>query len=198
MRHLARTPRALGASSDGGIPGWVWVAGLSALAILALSQSKTVTSAVEKFAFAAGDPTDKKLATLDSGFRKVVEEFVRRARAAGYRIVISSGTRTMQEQRDLYAKGRTAPGDIVTNADAGQSPHNFGLAVDFAFGNALGQPTWPDDGPWGDVARIGKQLGLVWGGDFKSIVDRPHLEAPNWRDVQTAWRQSGQTNYAIV
>lgn len=38
--------------------------------------------------------------------------------------------RTNAEQNELYAKGRTKPGSIVTYAKGGQSYHNFGLAVD--------------------------------------------------------------------
>jgi hypothetical protein len=205
MRHLARKQQhALGAV-DSGIPAWVWFAGLSALALVVAAQSKTVQTGVaeavegaKKLAFAAGDPTDRYVAKLASSFRPTVIEFVTRARAAGYPIVIASGTRTMDEQRELYAQGRTKPGSIVTNANAGESAHNFGLAIDFAFGNALGKPTWPNDAPWATVAQIGKDLGLVWGGDFRSFTDRPHLETSNWRTIRNAWRQTGQADYAIV
>jgi len=38
--------------------------------------------------------------------------------------------RTGKEQSNLYAQGRTKPGTIVTNADEGESYHNYGLAVD--------------------------------------------------------------------
>lgn len=38
--------------------------------------------------------------------------------------------RTFAEQDAIYAKGRTVEGVIVTNAKAGQSWHNYGLAVD--------------------------------------------------------------------
>lgn len=51
-------------------------------------------------------------------------------RAAGVVAKIISGTRTYQEQADLFAMGRTRPGKIVTNAPAGRSNHNFGIAWD--------------------------------------------------------------------
>lgn len=38
--------------------------------------------------------------------------------------------RTFAEQEALYAQGRTKPGKVVTNAKAGMSYHNYGLAVD--------------------------------------------------------------------
>lgn len=41
-----------------------------------------------------------------------------------------SGLRTYEEQNALYAQGRTAPGNKVTNAKGGFSNHNFGIAFD--------------------------------------------------------------------
>ena len=38
--------------------------------------------------------------------------------------------RTFKEQDDIYAQGRTKKGKIVTFSKAGQSYHNYGLAVD--------------------------------------------------------------------
>jgi peptidoglycan L-alanyl-D-glutamate endopeptidase CwlK len=38
--------------------------------------------------------------------------------------------RTIAEQNELYAQGRTKAGKIVTNAKGGQSYHNYGLAFD--------------------------------------------------------------------
>jgi len=39
--------------------------------------------------------------------------------------------RTFAESDKLYAQGRTEPGQIISNAKAGQSWHNYGLALDF-------------------------------------------------------------------
>lgn len=38
--------------------------------------------------------------------------------------------RTFAEQDGIYAQGRTKPGPVVTYARAGQSYHNYGLAID--------------------------------------------------------------------
>jgi len=46
-------------------------------------------------------------------------------------IRIVQGLRTIEEQNDLYAQGRTKQGKKVTNAKGGSSFHNYGLAVDF-------------------------------------------------------------------
>lgn len=35
------------------------------------------------------------------------------------------------------------------------------------------------------AAEIGKKLGLAWGGDWSSIVDKPHLYLPDWGSTPT-------------
>jgi len=42
----------------------------------------------------------------------------------------TSTLRTFAEQNTIYAQGRTTSGSIVTYAKAGQSYHNYGLAID--------------------------------------------------------------------
>jgi peptidoglycan LD-endopeptidase CwlK len=92
--------------------------------------------------------------------------------------------RTFAEQQALYEQGRTKPGDIVTNAKPGSSYHNYGLALDFALiidGKTASWNTLKDfDGDrisdWMEVVNIFKAAGWEWGGDWHSIIDKPHLE----------------------
>lgn len=88
--------------------------------------------------------------------------------------------RSFQEQDALYAKGRTRPGNKVTNARGGESFHNYGVASDIAFYNENGGITWPEQGDyaklWTRYGEHAKKQGLEWGGDWKSITDRPHVE----------------------
>jgi hypothetical protein len=85
-------------------------------------------------------------------------------------IRVTSGFRSFEEQDRLYAQGRTTAGPIVTNARGGESDHNFGKAFDIVF-RRTGY-----EGDWEFVGKIGKQLGLKWGGDWKGgFVDRPHF-----------------------
>lgn len=93
---------------------------------------------------------------------------------ANVKIRIVQGLRTIEEQDALYAQGRTKPGKRVTNAKGGQSYHNFALAFDFVImvGNKI---HW--DHPLNIVVvNAFKAAGWKWGGDFKSIVDKPHFE----------------------
>src|SRR3954465_9837804 len=51
----------------------------------------------------------------------------------GFQLTVTQAVRTFAEQDALYSQGRTRKGPVVTNARGGQSWHNFGMAVDFAF-----------------------------------------------------------------
>lgn len=97
---------------------------------------------------------------------------------------VTAGVRTTAEQQALYAQGRTVPGAIVTQADGviKQSKHQvhadgFGHAVDCAF-LVDGAPSWAEDQPWTLYGEMARTSGLVWGGDWSTLRDRPHLELP--------------------
>ena len=97
--------------------------------------------------------------------------------------------RTFKEQDELYAKGRTAPGSIVTNARSGMSMHNYGMAIDIVLivdtdgDGKYDRAVWDTkkdfdkDGKadWMEVVTIFKQYGWTWGGDWK-FYDAPHFE----------------------
>lgn len=102
---------------------------------------------------------------------------------AGFDVLITCTYRSNAEQDKLYAQGRTAPGFKVTKARAGESLHNFGLAIDFV-PMVHGKPAWDDPKPFEMLARMAQIADprLKWGGDFKSIDDKPHLEWPRMKD----------------
>lgn len=95
----------------------------------------------------------------------------------GFQVEVVQGLRTYAEQDALYAKGRTKPGPKVTNARGGYSNHNFGLACDLApFAN--NKPDWNNVRAFTAIGSAAKKEGLLWGGDWKKLVDRPHVELP--------------------
>jgi hypothetical protein len=53
--------------------------------------------------------------------------------------------------------------------------HGFGLAYDVV-PVTNGKAVWDNFKLWVQVGQIGKSLGLVWGGDWTSISDKPHFE----------------------
>jgi len=96
------------------------------------------------------------------------------AKSQGIDLRVVSGFRDSAKQQMLYNKGRTTKGGIVTNAPPGLSYHNYGWAVDVCeFRN--GKPYWKSK-HWNEIGKIGKKHGLVWGGDWTRLVDKPHLQ----------------------
>lgn len=105
-------------------------------------------------------------------------QLIKRMGESGWVVAVQSGYRSIDEQNKLYAQGRTKPGKRVTNAKGGQSYHNFGVAADVVF-KVNGKWSWDDKLPWSKLGEEGKAIGLEWGGDWKSIKDRPHFQYTN-------------------
>jgi D-alanyl-D-alanine carboxypeptidase len=108
-------------------------------------------------------------------FSEAVEYLLAYAQSYQLEGTIVSGYRSLQEQTLLYSQGRTldqitnqvalrGAGNSVTDAPAGQSAHNFGLAIDV-------------EGP--DRDRIVSLAGALGFGTVS--WDPEHIEWPNWR-----------------
>jgi peptidoglycan L-alanyl-D-glutamate endopeptidase CwlK len=92
-------------------------------------------------------------------------------------IIVTAGLRTWAEQNALYAQGRTAPGNIVTNAKGGESWHNFGVACDCAVLNPDGSVDWNASHPqWKRMEAVGISLGLVSGANWLRLQEAPHFQ----------------------
>ena len=99
------------------------------------------------------------------------------------RLEVFETFRSFERQDDLFSKG-------TTKARGGQSPHNFGLAVDFVpflsqcEARALGvSPGWY----WPEVSnpcwKILEQSAASFG--LKTISwDKPHVEHPDWKKLK--------------
>lgn len=95
---------------------------------------------------------------------------------------VTQGLRSWNDQDKLYQQGRTTPGPIVTDAPAGYSWHEFGLAVDVSPFDAAGKPEWNETDPvWGPIWRrlisVGESLGMYSGNEFVHCPkDDPHFQ----------------------
>jgi peptidoglycan hydrolase-like protein with peptidoglycan-binding domain len=117
----------------------------------------------------------ERLEKLQTRVREAALPAFQEAERKGLGVMIASGLRTYAEQTALYALGRTKPGKIVTNAEAGESYHNFGLAFDFCV-IERDQAVWNQNHPhWKRFVRIVKSQGFDWGGDW-SNPDYPHFQ----------------------
>jgi peptidoglycan L-alanyl-D-glutamate endopeptidase CwlK len=95
-------------------------------------------------------------------------------------ILLVSGLRTAAQQNALYASGRTLPGGVVTNARAGQSMHNYGLAFDCVpfLPDSTTELNWRSNTPQFQImVAVMKEQGLAWGGDWKGdLGDFDHFQ----------------------
>ncbi|PTQ59350.1 peptidoglycan L-alanyl-D-glutamate endopeptidase CwlK [Sphingomonas aurantiaca] len=131
------------------------------------------------------DPrTERAIATLIVPAQRVARQFMRVATEFPHSIRIISGTRTYAEQDALYAIGRTTQlnRSPVTNAKAGRSNHNFGIAWDIGIFSADGRymtgATKADVTAYRNLAAMvkAKLPAIEWGGDWKTFPDAPHYQ----------------------
>lgn len=117
---------------------------------------------------------------------------LKKCREKGIYLIVTEGFRSREQQDRLYAKGRTAPGSIVTNARGSSysSQHQWGIAFDIAMkydvdgDGKVTDDTWNPKG-FSEVAKIAKSIGLGWGGDWKSFQDTPHFYLKKWGSTTT-------------
>ncbi|MFN8548741.1 MAG: M15 family metallopeptidase [Candidatus Eisenbacteria bacterium] len=171
---IAAVQDALGVTVDGKAGPETWGAIYSRLV------QKKIDGMAPSDAIAEVDSrSEKTIATLLEEVRPIARALVQKAEASGVKIKLISGLRTYLEQDALYAQGRTAPGAKVTNARGGYSNHNFGIAFDV--GVFEGSKYLSDSPKYNAVGVLGVDLGLEWGGNWKTIVDQPHFQLrPAW------------------
>jgi peptidoglycan L-alanyl-D-glutamate endopeptidase CwlK len=139
-----------------------------------------------------------RVARLHPKIRDEVKDLIEQAEAgfpASIAIRIVQGLRTFDEQDKLYKQKPK-----VTNAKAGQSYHNYGLAIDFALlidKNGDGKYetlSWDqlNDGDkdglpdWKEVVKVFEDAGYEWGGAWSTFKDAPHIEKRfglHWKEL---------------
>jgi hypothetical protein len=143
-----------------------------------------------------GDPvTDARVGTLHPSIR----EAVRRALKAvcnnlGIQLRVTDAFRGEAAQTAALQAGNS-------NAAFGESYHNYGLAVDVVELQSDGTVNWNTH--YSAIAYYFCQEGFAWGGEWRSIQDRPHFECSfglNWKDLQ--WRAENgfvsEENYVLL
>lgn len=124
----------------------------------------------------------RSLDVVHPDLKMKVEKILSAMEALGFPMMVTDTLRTTEEQAALYAQGRTKPGKIVTNTDGVKHKSNhqshedgFGHAVDCCF-LVDGQANWDEKNPWKVYGTMAVALGLVWGGNWISPVDKPHVQ----------------------
>lgn len=131
----------------------------------------------------------RDITELHPRLQEKIVELQKLCKKNGITIGIGECVRTVAEQDALYAQGRTKPGNKVTNARGStySSMHQWGPAFDFyLMMDVDGDGKTSDDAfnnatrLFNKVGKLGQSIGLEWGGSWKSIVDLPHFQLPDW------------------
>jgi hypothetical protein len=124
--------------------------------------------------------TDNSLSDLDPKLQSIAQEWLAKCNAQ-FTTRITVTWRSADEQGAAFDKG-------LSNAKAGQSPHNVcnadgspcARAFDFAIFDNGEYVTDGTDPRYAQAGQIGKDLGLAWGGDWHH-PDFDHLETVDWK-----------------
>src|SRR5262245_13836002 len=130
--------------------------------------------------------SERRLQQTHPALAAAVRAMIADLAARGTVVEVVQGLRTFAEQDDLYAQGRTKPGQIVTQARGGESNHNYGLAVDLCpFTND--KPDWNAPmSAWAAIGDAAQAHGLDWGGQGRKFLDKLHVELPGMTDKEWA------------
>lgn len=157
---------------------------------------------------------ESKITSIHPKVLDAITATITEARARGMAVALHSGLRTADEQQKLWELGRITHnpdgaslakpmGNIVTNARAYESWHNFGLAGDIVFKDAKGF-TWDvAHEKWKALGDVGKIYGLEWGGDWPKFPDLPHFQMRGKiKDVHEAknilYNQGAEALWAMI
>jgi hypothetical protein len=128
---------------------------------------------VENFTFGKdrGDlPMIADLDALHPYFRDKIATLITLCKAKGIELAIVESYRTHSKQNEYKSMGKN-----YTRSGGGKSKHQYGLAVDVVpMIDSVAQ--WDNTKLWRKVGAIGEQLGLRWGGRWKSLYDPGHFE----------------------
>lgn len=130
-------------------------------------------SMVENFTFGKDRGNLPMIADLDAlhpYFRDKVTTLIAMCKAKGIELAIVESYRTHSKQNEYKSMGKN-----YTRSGGGKSKHQYGLAVDVVpMIDSVAQ--WNNTKLWRKVGVIGEQLGLRWGGRWKSLYDPGHFE----------------------
>lgn len=109
----------------------------------------------------------RKLEDLDPRFESLARKLLDECRAAGVPLFVVDTRRTIEEHKANLTKGVSW---------VRRSKHVDGLAIDVCPEVLLMEKGWAPQSPlWKEIGRIGKSLGLRWGGDWRK-KDLGHFE----------------------
>lgn len=114
----------------------------------------------------------RDVSQLHPKLQRLADQLVEKAASKGLKVKITDCVRNKAEQDDCNRRG-------TSSVKYPNSHHCWGTAFDFCRNDGTGAYN-DSDGWFGKVGKIGQSLGLEWGGAWKSPVDKPHFQLPDW------------------
>ena len=130
------------------------------------------------------DKRDSDPLKLHPIVRTAVAATLQELHALGAPFQVFEAFRPPERQAWLYAQGRSRPGGIVTKAQAWQSYHQYGLAVDLVL---FRQNAWSWSSDGADAALWTLMHKVAAGHGLRPLsFEAPHVEfaGPDWSDLQ--------------
>ena len=145
---------------------------------------------------------------LDVSFSKDAQALLMACAQKGVKMIPYMGLRTLDQQNRLYRQSRSSQAVLdkaselkregapylsqrlldvgiqshkprVTNAVGGLSWHNWGLAMDCYWMDGDDKINWDGTAEGYQIyGEMAGKMGLKWGGDFSSLKDCGHVQAP--------------------
>ena len=121
----------------------------------------------------------RRLEDLHPDIQSLAAKHIKLCRQAGIDLLIYCTYRSQTEQKTLYAQGRTKPGARVTWTLKSKHGNTMdGKPASLAYDCVpivKGKAVWSDRELYAQVGKLGEEIGLKWGGRWKS-PDSPHFE----------------------
>lgn len=114
----------------------------------------------------------RDISQLHPKARELAAKLVAECAKKGLVIKITDCVRDTEEQADCVKRK-------TSSLQYPYSMHNWGVAFDFCRNDGKGA-YFDDDGFFSKVGAVGRSLGLMWGGDWTSPVDKPHFQLKDW------------------
>ena len=110
----------------------------------------------------------RDITKLHPFLQMLAAQLVKECHKQGLNVKVTDCVRSKAEQEDCNRRGTSSVRYPYTY-------HAWGLAFDVCQNDP--NNAFPSDNKWwAKVGAIGKKLGLEWGGDWRSPVDRPHFQ----------------------
>lgn len=115
--------------------------------------------------------TCRDVSELAPNAQLAIRAFFYECHKAGINVFVTETYRSQGRQNYLYEQGRSRSGSVVTWTRS--SRHTSRLAWDIA---VCPPQSLYDVSTLVRAGAIARKLGITWGGDWKSNIDRPHFE----------------------